>query len=126
MEVWTTVENIWLNWKEGDINNAMSNVHADYLGWNNNAPMPMSKEKWEKSMKEKGEFISDQYYEIEPARILVYRNVAVVHYYYNYSFTYNKGEKKQISGKGKWTAFLVMEKALWVVIGDFTYNEPED
>ncbi|PLX00111.1 MAG: hypothetical protein C0591_01805 [Marinilabiliales bacterium] len=125
LEVWNTVENLWQKWKVGDFDNAMSNVHADYLGWNNTSPMPMSKEKWEKGMKEDGEYISDQYYDIEPARILVYKNVAVVHYYYSYSYTYNKGEKKQISGKGKWTEFLVMEKNLWMLIGDFTYSEPK-
>jgi hypothetical protein len=125
LEVWNAVENLWQKWKEGDFDNAMSNVHEDYLGWNNNTPMPMSKEKWAKGMKEDGEYISDQYYDIEPARILVYRNVAVVHYYFSYSFTYKKGEEIQISNKGKWTDFFVMEKDLWMLIGDFTFSEPE-
>jgi len=123
--VWQEVENMWANWKVSDIDGAFANIHEDYLGWNNSVPMPMSKAKWANSMQDFSKSIGNQYYNIEPARIVVYKNVAVVHYYFDYSFELNTGEKKEKHAySGKWTAFFVLEKNLWVMIGDFTFSEP--
>ena len=123
--VWQEIDNMWAKWKVGDIDAAFANVHEDYLGWNKSAPMPMSKAKWHNSMKDFSKSISDQYYDIEPARIVIYKNVAVVHYYFEYSYVLITGEKKEKHAySGKWTAFFVLEKSLWFLIGDFTYSEP--
>ena len=124
--VWQEIDNMWAKWKVGDIDAAFANVHEDYLGWNKKAPMPTSKEKWLNGMKDYMVTVSDQYYDIEPARIVIYKNVAVVHYYYNYSYSKNEEDKKvKHSYSGKWTAFFVLEKSLWFLIGDFTYSEPK-
>lgn len=125
--VWNEVEKMWANWKDGNIDEAFANVHEQYLGWNNSAPMPISKGKWVQSEKDFMASVSNQNYDIEPARIVIYKNVAVVHYYFNYSFVLTNGEKKeQHSYSGKWSAFFVLEKSLWLMIGDFTFSEPMD
>ena len=71
--------------------------------------------------------MSMQDFDIEPARIHVERNTAVVHYYYSYSYMLDMGDKKKwISREGQWTAFMIMEKDLWMLIGDFTFSEEGD
>jgi hypothetical protein len=123
--VWQEVENMWAKWKANEIDEAFANVHEQYLGWNNSAPMPISKDKWVNSMKDFTNSISNQNYNIEPARIVIYKNVAVVHYYFEYSFVINRGDTKvKHSNSGKWSAFFVLEKSLWFLIGDFTFTEP--
>jgi hypothetical protein len=124
--VWTEVENMWNNWKAGDLDAAFANVSHDYLGWNNMSPMPISYSKWVSSEKENAKRLSEKKFDIEPARILVHGNVAVVHYYYSYSFLYNEGDKKtRISSKGKWSEFYVKDNGKWMLIGDFTYEVPK-
>jgi hypothetical protein len=60
------------------------------------------------------------------ARIVIYKNVAVVHHYFNYKYEVKEAEKiKKYSNKGKWSAFFVKEKSLWFMIGDFTFSEPD-
>ena len=123
--VWKEVENLWAKWKVGDIDEAFANVHEKYLGWNNSEPMPMSKDKWVNGTKDFTNSISNQNYNIEPARIVIYKNVAVVHYYFKYSYELNTGDNKEKHvNSGKWTAFFVLEKSLWLLIGDFTFSEP--
>ena len=125
--VWQEVENMWTKWKAGDIEAAFENVHENYLGWNNESPMPMSKAKWINPMLETIKMTSGQYYDIEPARILVQGNTAVVHYYFEYSFLFTKGDKhmKKESG-GKWSAFFIKENGKWMLIGDMTVSEDDD
>jgi hypothetical protein len=96
-EVWQEVDNMWTHWKAADMDAAFANVHDKYLGWNNESPMPMSKAKWVDPMKEKIDLYSQRDFDIEPARILVHGNVAVVHYYYEMSSIYDDGEEKHKS-----------------------------
>lgn len=93
--VWQEVDKMWANYKACDISEAFANIHEDYLGWNKKAPMPISKEKWFNGTKDFMVTVSDQYYDIEPARIAVYKNVAVVHYDHSYSYVNNKNNKKE-------------------------------
>ena len=124
MEVWKVVENSWANWQEGDLEASVASIHEKYLGWNIEAPLPTTKEKWLKSMNMMKDFVKLNYYDIEPARILVYDDVAVVHYYYSQSFTYTKDdETTDFNYKGKNAEFLIKEKGEWFLIGDMTFWE---
>lgn len=126
-EVWKVVEDMWSKWKANDIDGTFDRVHEDYLGWNRSLPMPTSKAKWQASMKKYSEVMHMQDYDIEPARINVERNTAVIHYYYSYSYMLDMGdEKKKIRNEGRWTAFMIMEKDLWMLIGDFSSLKEED
>jgi hypothetical protein len=124
MEVWQEVENMWEQWKAGNLDAAFANIHEDYLGWNNTSPLPMSKAKWVDPIKETADMYSDLYYDIEAARILVVKDAAVVHYYFNFSSTYDDGEKKKkIKSQGKWTMFYIKHDGNWVCIGDMTVEK---
>ena len=120
-EVWQEVENMWENWKTGDLNAAFANVHEEYLGWNNSNPMPMSRTKWVEPMKETIDNYLNRNYNIEPARILVINNAAIVHYYYSFSYVYDDSDKMQKSKHhGKWSAFFIKDGGKWFLIGDMT------
>lgn len=121
MAVWQEVENKWAKWKAGDLDAAFANIDDHWLGWNDKDPMPISKEKWVISMKETVNRRSNISFDIEPARILVRGNGAVVHYYYSYSFLYTDGDQSQtVSDQGKWSEFFIKEGGKWILIGDFT------
>lgn len=125
--VWQEVENKWTNWKAGDLEAAFANIDKDFLGWNDEDPMPVSKDNWVNPMKETLNMRTKINFSIEPARILVRDNAAVVHYYYKYSFLYTDGEESQkVSDEGKWTEFFVKDDDKWMLIGDFTSSNPKE
>lgn len=120
-ELWKTIENAWAKWQEGDLDAVFENIHEKYLGWNQDDPLPTSKAKWFKSAKIMMEHAKLAYYDIEPARILVYNDVAVVHYYYEQKIEYTKeGETTHHSYKGKNAEFCIKEGGKWMLIGDMS------
>lgn len=126
-EVWQTVEDYWVKWQAKDFDGAFANIHDKYLGWYAEDPLPTSKEKWYNSMNKYKEFISKLNYDVEPARILVHGDVAVVHLYYSFSLLYDDGEnKKKVSYSGKWTEFFIKEDGKWMLIGDLTTEDDDD
>jgi len=61
------------------------------------------------------------YYDLEPARILVYGDAAVVHYYYENYITFTKNDKKsEYNYKGKNAEFYIKEDGKWFMIGDMS------
>ena len=61
-------------------------------------------------------------YDIEPARILVYDDVAVVHYYFEQTMTITKDDTtSEVNFKGKNAEFLIKEGGKWLLIGDMTF-----
>ncbi len=125
--VWQEVENKWTNWKAGDLDAAFANIDKDFLGWNDEDPMPISKDKWVNPMKETLNMRTKINFNIEPARIFVRDNVAVVHYYYKYSFLYTDEEvSQQVSDEGKWSEFFFKDDGKWMLIGDFTCSDPKE
>ncbi len=120
-EVWQVVENSWAKWQEGDIDASVEGIHEKYLGWNIEMPLPTTKEKWVKDIKQWKDNVTMDYYDIVPARIVVYKDVAVIHYYYEQSMTYTKDdEKKTYKFDGKNTEFYIKEDGKWFLIGDMT------
>lgn len=121
-EVWKVVENAWAKMQEGDYESSYATIHEKYLGWNHEMPLPTSKEKWVKSIEMMKDFAKLKYYDIEPARILVYGDVAVVHYYFEQHIVFTKdGEETDYSYKGKNAEFYIKEKGEWLLIGDMTF-----
>ena len=124
-EVWKSVENGWAQFQKGDLDAFFASVHQKYMGWSNMEPLPASKEKWFNSSKELMKHFKFENYDIEPARILVYDNVAVVDYYYEYTGTDTKNDKTtEYQVKGKYVAFLIKEGGKWMLIGDMTCRKP--
>ena len=124
LELWQTIENAWTKWQEGDFDASFASIHDKYQGWNNEDPLPTSKEKWRKSVEDWKEYTTLDYYNNDPARILIYDNVAVVHYYTEYNLTYTKNEeKKEYYFKGKNAEFYIKEDGKWMLIGDMSVWE---
>ena len=127
LEVWKEVKTMFENFKNMDLEAAFSGVHEKYLGWNNGNPMPMTKKKWMDNNLPYKDMMSDMTYDIEPARIVIVGDAAVVHYYYSFGYNFKEGEKaKWISSEGKWTEFFVREKGKWMLLGDFTHRMNDD
>ena len=125
-EVWNEVEQMWENWKAGDLDAAFANVHEKYLGWNDEMPLPVTKAEWVEPMKEYISKVTNRDYYASPARILVIGNAAVVHYYYQMSWIYDDGDqKKPQSYKGKWSEFFIKEGGKWMLIGDMTVGDAD-
>jgi len=120
-DVWAEVENWWAKWKAKDNEGAFANVHKDYMGWNVEDVMPVDYEEWYQSTSRYDENIIDREYDIDPVRIVVKGNAAVVHYYYAFSVKFKDGEEiKNAQYKGKWTEFFIKEKGKWMLLGDMT------
>jgi len=126
-EVWKVVEDSWTSWKAGDIEGATACIHEKYQGWNETSPLPMTKEMvkaWFNEMKTKG---TVDYFSLNPARIVVYENAAVVDYFFNLSVTYTVGEeKKQEAARGRNAEFYVKVSGKWLLLGDMTVYEDKE
>jgi len=121
-EVLEIIENAWAKWQEGDFDASVESIHEKYIGWNQEDPLPTSKAKWVKSIEKMKDYVKLIDYDIEPARILVYDDVAVVHYYFEQTMAYTKDDKTtEINFKGKNVEFLIKEGGKWLLIGDMTF-----
>ena len=121
-EVWQVIETAWENYQVESYEAAFKSIHEKYLGWNHEDPLPTGKVKWMKTMEIMKEFGKMAYYDLDPARILVYDNVAVVHYYFTQTIAYTKdGETVDYNMKGKNAEFLIKEGGDWFLIGDMTF-----
>jgi len=123
-EVWQVVENSWIKWKSGDFTGMASFIHEKYQGWNQDNPLPMSKEE----VMNLYNLMKDNYklnsYLINPARITVTDNAAVVDYYFQYQLTLTDGEKKFLKRyDGRNVEFYVKEGGKWLLLGDMTVTE---
>ncbi len=123
-EVWQICENSWKNWKAGNFDAIAAVTHPKYQGWDDQTPLPYTREKVIGQFKEWKEKTSLQSYDIEPARIVVTDNAAVIDYYYSYSMTVTQDDKKEnISHKGMYVEFYVKEKGVWLLLADMTTRQ---
>jgi hypothetical protein len=123
-EVWQVVEDSWTKWKAGDLEGSLACLHDKYQGWSDDVPLPMTKEmviQWSKEMKN---IMKMDHFTLNPARIAVTENAAVVDYYYWYEGTYTLGEKKEMKeSQGKNAEFYIKEGGKWLLLGDMTTHE---
>ena len=126
-EVWTIVKDSWSKWAKGDVEGSIASLHEKYQGWSIDHPLPVGKAKikeWYTMMKD---FMKVEFMDMEPARIVVLDNAAVVHYYFSFSATYTWGEEtKSEEVKGKNAEFWVKDKGDWKLLGDMTVFGEED
>jgi hypothetical protein len=87
----------------------------------------MSKEMvkaWFTEMKAKA---TADFFSLNPARIVVYEDAAVVDYYFNLSVTYTVGdEKKHETASGRNAEFYVKDSGKWLLLGDMTVYEDKE
>ena len=126
-EVWQVVEDSWTKWKSGDVTGSIACVHEKYQGWSDDTPLPITKDQvtqWFQAMKE---IMKVEFFYLNPARILVTENAAVVDYYYSFGATYTRGEKKEMKeSEGKNAEFYIKEGGKWLLIGDMTIHKTKD
>ena len=126
-EVWTVVVDWWDNWKNMDMEAAFATVSDKYEGWNQERPLTVSKTKWMKQMKEATKYTTLREYDLDPVKVVVYKDAAVVHYYYSmYTEWAYKDEQGTYKANGKWSEFFVKEKGKWKLIGDMTTWDPPE
>jgi hypothetical protein len=126
-DVWQVVEDSWAKWKAGDMDGMMAAIHPRYQGWNDGLPLPITREmnvQWFNEMKDQMKVSN---YEINPARIVVTDNAAVVDYFYSIRATYIKDDKKETKeGGGKNVEFYIKEGGKWMLLGDMTVQDKEE
>lgn len=123
IENWSkTQDEVWKNVKDytdlimkGDIEGFLDYFHKNYSGWNNCEMIPANKanvknELWHLP---KSEILS---YNISPVAINVFKDVAIVHYYYSAASKNRNGKINQINGRN--TDILLKQKDKWILIGD--------
>jgi ketosteroid isomerase-like protein len=119
-EIWNNVNNYWALMAKGDINGFLEYFHKDYLGWDNDDPLPSNKEESQKWLQFTYQFTKILYYSIKPLGIKVYGDVAFVHYYY---YIVREADGKKTWEQGRWTDILLKQGDKWVMIGDHGGSE---
>ena len=121
-EVWKVVQDRWEAWEKGDFDGFATNIHDNYHGWSHERALPVSKEKMIKSFADYKDIAKMTYYDIEPARIKVTENTAVVHYYFSYQIAVTMDEEKtNYDFKGKNAEFFLKTDGKWMLTGDMTF-----
>jgi ketosteroid isomerase-like protein len=123
-EVWKNVNDYWSLLAKGDVNGFAEYVHPDYIGWDDNSPLPATKEESKKELTYYMQGTKMPLFTIKPLAIKIYGDVAFVHYYFSYVQEMQDGKKK--SEKGRWTDILLKQGTRWVLIGDNGGSGKED
>lgn len=89
--------------------------HKDYVGWDNDDPMPGTKEEAIKWLQFTSQYHKILIYELKPITIKVYGDFAFAHYYY---YTMNEIDYKRTPEMGRWTDILMKQGDKWVMIVD--------
>lgn len=124
-EVWQVIENTWKNLKAGNVDPAAFAFHEKYQGWSTSEPLPLSREQATQLLQPLKDSWKIADYSINPARIAVAGNAAVVHYYFRFTLVIAIGDEKKITNpQGKYTEFYIKENGQWLCLGDMTvYTE---
>jgi hypothetical protein len=128
LEVWAVVEESWNGWKNGNPDRILATFHEDYQGWSNRDPLPVSKAQVNamyEVMSSSGKVTSIF---INPARIVITGNTAVVDYIFEFTGVYtSEGEAMPYNMTGKNAEFYVKDGGNWLLLGDMTiFDESDD
>jgi hypothetical protein len=123
-EVWQIVDDSWTKFKAGDIEGSLAYIHDKYQGWNDEIPLPITKEMVRQFSQEYKDIEKINHFTLFPGRIVITENAAVVDYFYWYEATYTTGEKKKTNeSKGRNVEFYIKEGGKWLLLGDMTTHE---
>jgi ketosteroid isomerase-like protein len=114
-EVWKNVNDYWAILAKGDVSGFMEYFHPDYMGWEDNEPLPSSKDETRKWMMFSAPSSKLLIYEIKPVGIKIFGDIAIADYYF--SIVRDRDGKKE-SDHGRWTDILMKQGSKWVLIGD--------
>ena len=115
-EVWETVRTYWGMFTGGDIDGFAEYFHEDFTGWTYNAPEPRGKTDVVTSARRYAADGSFTEFNLKPAAIKVFGDVAVAHYFFEYTYVDSEGVTHEESGR--WTDVLMKHGDKWVTITD--------
>jgi len=115
-EVWKNVEAYWALDQAGNLEGFLSYFHNDYMGWSLQNALPSGKETVRKFVGHSYKGEKTLVYDIKPAAISVFGDVALADYYY--TRIYKDVEGKEKSEAGRWLDVLKKQGDKWVLIGD--------
>jgi hypothetical protein len=125
-EVWSVVEKSWSAWRSGNAMETLSSIHENYQGWSSDQPLPIDKNQISTMYEWMAANSKIEYFMLNPARIAIVKDVAVVHYYFTFSSKYTENdetESETMSGKN--TETYIKEDGKWLLLGDMTIFEEE-
>jgi hypothetical protein len=127
LEVWAVVEKSWESWKNLDIEGSLVTIHEDYQGWSNRDALPVSKALAKKMYEEMSSSGKISNFFINPARIVITGNAAVVDYVFEFSAVYTNLEAEvPYNVTGKNAEFYVKDGGNWLLLGDMTIMNSSD
>jgi ketosteroid isomerase-like protein len=115
-EVWKNVEAYWALDAAGNLDGFLAYFHNDYMGWSVQSPLPGGKETVRKFVAHSYKGEKTLVYDIKPAGIAVFGDVALADYYY--TRIYKDVEGKEKTEGGRWLDVLKKQGDKWVLIGD--------
>jgi len=122
-EVWAAIENCDEHFREKRIKEAMDCIHDDFSGWLYNEPVPRGKDSFEKVgvyFVTTRDVVAGELRHID---ILVYDDVAIIHYFYIEVSTDKDG--KEDASQGRWTDIMIRERGKWRWIADHGGQRPD-
>lgn len=129
LEVWKGIEEGWKIVTSFDVESMNAAYHEQFQGWGNDTYLPISKEMaLENARVYTAMGVKINFFRINPARIVVTDNAAVVDYYFAYNVTEpnGNGETENLTVSGKRVMFLVKEGGNWLLLGDMHISKPEE
>ena len=123
LDVWSSITEGWELKKseegepgEKELEWLRQSLHPDYQGVGTRAPMPINKAKLLEGMSYDLPRWKTVLYTLEPQRILLHGDTAVVHYVFSWFFTRIEEETEMTHRKGLVTTVLVKEKDKWLML----------
>lgn len=113
-DVWLQIEKNWLATAEEDLETFMEQLHPNFIGWENELPMPDDRKATEKWVRYRLAMQETIMHELKPLHIQLIDNVAFVHYYY-VLVTKDAAGKHQ-TATGRFTDVLLKNNGNWQFI----------
>ena len=123
VELWNVVEQSWTDFGAKDFEATLKTFHEEYKGWNDEAPLPSSKEKVKKFYDYVLLNMESFEFDLSPASITIVDEAAVVHYYFSFTMTFEEG-KKHFEGRN--SEFYVKDGSKWKLLGDLSVIDDDD
>ena len=120
-ELWKVLQERYTKWQNGDFDGFTALVHDQYQGWSNNDPLPLGKEMLVSRFKDLIKSMKLESNMMNPARIVITKNAAVVDFYFALTFVSTaKDKQNKMELNGKNVEFFVKENGKWLLLGDMT------
>lgn len=120
-DVWTTVENWWQVWSEGNIDKINGLVAQDFRGWREDSKVTYTKKSvqpwWEDWLQK---FKAPNIYLLHPFAIDIHGDIAIV--FYSFTARNKLKDGSEINETGKWTDVYRKINGKWLIISETGFN----